>query len=257
MPRFLIFCLLLLSLTPLAFSSSAHYLDGLAAFEKKDFAAAKASFEAAIEKDQIISSDLLFNLGNTLFRLGDPGAAALWYRRALLLDPRDHAARQNLRLLQRRTGALVFDETLGLRVASWLKHTQWLWVFAAASWAAILALAILLFLKPRRSAKAWGWPLFSLAFLVAAASAAGVWGRLPGSEVAQRAVITQSGAAALAAPTETAGVIIDLPPGSEVAVKESRDIWSYVEIPGTPARVGWVRRQNLSPLWPYSSALVE
>lgn len=257
-PAFIILLSLLLVLFHgHAGATTPNYQQGVTAFEKKDWPAAREAFEAVIEKDQTISNDLLFNLGNTLFREEKPGLAALWYRRALLLDPGDSAARQNLRLLQRRTGALEFAPTAGRAVASLLKHSQWRRVLAATAWTGALALGALLFLRLRGAARAWAWALLALAMPATALAVWGLRARLAPQEIGRRAVVTQAETAALAAPTDTAGVIIDLPPGSEVSLRESRENWTYIEIPGDQPRVGWVRAKSLTPLWPYSPALIE
>ncbi len=238
-------------------ATPAHYEQGLTAFEKKDWPAARQAFESVIEKDQSISNDLLFNLGNTLFREEKPGLAALWYRRALLLDPGDTAARQNLRLLQRRTGALEFAPTTGRTISSLLPHSQWLWTLSATAWTGALALGALVFLRLRGRTRTAAWSLLALAVPATALAAWGARARLGPEEAVRRAIVTQTDTTALAAPTETAGIIIDLPPGSEVVVRENRDNWSYVEIPGSPTRVGWVRRSTLTPLWPYPPELIQ
>jgi tetratricopeptide (TPR) repeat protein len=260
MPRLTALCLmgLLLALFPgLVRATTANFERGVAAFEKKDWPAARDAFEAVIEKDQTISNDLLFNLGNTMFREDKPGLAALWYRRALLLDPRDAAARQNLRLLQRRTGALEFSTSTGRTVAAWMKHRHWRWVLTGVAWTGVLALAALVFLRLRGAARGGAWVLLALAVPATAFAAWGTNARLNPDEASRRAIVIQPETSALAAPTDTAGIIIDLPPGSEVVVKESRETWIYVEIPGDQPRVGWVRATTLSPLWPYSPALIE
>jgi tetratricopeptide (TPR) repeat protein len=236
---------------------TAHFEQGVAAFEKRDWSAAREAFEAVIEKDQQISNDLLFNLGNTQFREERLGPAALWYRRALLMDPRDAAARQNLRLIQRRTGALEFPASAGSTVAALMKHRYWRWALAGAVWSGLLAIGALCFLQLRGATRAWAWAVFALAVPAAAFSAWGARSRLHPDQAEHRAIVTRAESSALAAPTETAGVIIDLPPGSEVAVREARDTWSYIEIPGDPPRVGWIRSHALSPLWPYSPELIQ
>jgi len=250
--------LIVITVSPMtAAAASVHYEKGVAAFEKKDWPAAREAFEAVIEKDEVISGDLLFNLGNTLFREDRPGLAALWYRRALLLDPLDGAARQNLRLLKSRTGFLEFDTSFSQMVSSWLRHRHWMWLAAAAGWTAALALGALACLRLRGNGRVAAWCLVALAVPVAGVAAWGARSRMAPDEVSRRAVVTQGDVAALAAPTDTAGVIIDLPPGSEVIVHEARDVWSYVEVPGDKPRLGWVRGQALSRLWPYSPALVQ
>ena len=44
-------------------AATDNYSRGIAAFESKDYAAARDAFIAVIESDQKISADLLFNLG--------------------------------------------------------------------------------------------------------------------------------------------------------------------------------------------------
>jgi tetratricopeptide (TPR) repeat protein len=250
-------CLLLALLAGRARATTENYQRGVAAFEKKDWPAAREAFESVIEKDQMLSNDLLFNLGNTLFREEKPGLAALWYRRALLLDPRDPAARQNLRLIQRRTGALEFATSPGRTLAASMKHRHWRWALAGAAWTGVLAAAALVFLRLRGAARGWAWLLLALSAPATAIAAWGASARLDPGAVSRRAIVTQTEAAALAAPTDTAGLIIDLPPATEVIVRESRETWSYIEVPGDQARVGWVRTRALTPLWPYSPALIE
>jgi len=262
MPRILpiIFTLLVLAfaMPPVTGQAmTAHYDRGVAAFANKDWPAAREAFEAVIENDQIISNDLLFNLGNTLFREDNLGHAALWYRRALLLDPRDTAARQNLRLVQRRTGALEFPTSTGRSVAALMKHQYWQWFLIASAWTTVLALAALACLRLRSTARTATWILVALALPATAFATWGANARLDPGQASRRAVVTRPDAAALAAPTDTAGVIIDLPPGSEVIVRDPRDSWTYVEIPGNPPRVGWVRSRSLTPLWPYSPSLIQ
>lgn len=49
-----------------------------------------------IIKDEGISDDLYYNLGNSYYRIGDLGHAVLYYERALLLNPGNKEARANL-----------------------------------------------------------------------------------------------------------------------------------------------------------------
>lgn len=234
---------------------------GVAAFELKNFAEAKDAFLSVVEKEQLFSADLGFYLGNTCYRMDDLGAAALWYRRGLLQEPSDPALRQNLRLLQRRTGFLEFTPTWGAKLASLMRHEGWIALVAGGLWVTAFALALMICTRwgARRRWLCGG--MASVGGLLAAVAAWGAWGRLPAEEITKRAVVVKAETVAQAAPTGTAGVIIDLPPGSEVTVTEQRETWSCVTIPGVPdrgipERTGWVRREALEPLWPYSAEVM-
>ena len=217
--------------------------------------AARDAFTAVLEKDRKVSADLLFNLGNTLFRLDQPGEAALWYRRALLLDPTDAAARQNLRLIRRRAGFIEFEPSVLQSFAGLVKNRHWQIAMTGLLWVSLVCLSAVAFLHPPQRLRAWCWGGFAVSIILAAIAAAGVWGRLDDDRLVRRSVVTAAGASAFTAPTDTAAVVIDLPPGSEVSRLEEREHWVYANLPGQ--RVGWLRKESLTRLWPYSTALVE
>lgn len=238
---------------PPVHAAPATFQTATEAFKNKDFAAARDAFLATIEAGGKISPDLCFNLANTYFRLDSPGEAALWYRRALLLDPTDTGARQNLRVIRQRVGFHEFQPSTIGWIASRLRHSVWRWIFMATVWSALVVVAALIFLQPRRR----GWLWMSLGFLifVALISGAGFFGRDAFRQSPAAAVIVKPGTQALTAPADTAGVVIDLPPGTEVVIREERETWAYVEIPGE--RVGWIPKEAATRLWPYSPALIE
>jgi len=78
------------------------------AFEQGDFTAAEKEYRRLVEAGHA-SEQLFFNLGNAVYRQDRLGEAALWFQRALVLDPRMPEARQNLRVLKHRAGYLEFE----------------------------------------------------------------------------------------------------------------------------------------------------
>jgi hypothetical protein len=236
-------------------AENTHYKQGTEAFARKDFAAARDAFMAVIEKDRKISADLLFNLGNTHFRLEQPGEAALWYRRALVLDPTDAAAGQNLRLIRRRAGFIEFEPSVVQAFSRLQKPHHWMTALASLSWFAAVCVSAVVFLQPKGRLRAWCWGGFAVALGLAAVAAVGVWGRLDDDRLVRRSVVTGAGVSAFTAPTDTAAVVIDLPAGSEVSRLDEREHWIYASLPGQ--RVGWVKKDSLARLWPYSPAVIE
>src|SRR5437870_13268389 len=67
------------------------------AYAEGDFAAALRACERSLAAE--LHASALYNLGNTCFRLGKLGPAALSYERALVLQPRQPDAVANLRLV--------------------------------------------------------------------------------------------------------------------------------------------------------------
>lgn len=94
MKRYIIYIFLTLA----AFSSlHAASLTEMAdsAYMQDDFAKA-AGLYLQIANEEGTSSDLLYNLGNCYYRMGQPGMAIVYYERALRLDPFNNEARTNL-----------------------------------------------------------------------------------------------------------------------------------------------------------------
>lgn len=83
------------------------------AYQAKDFAAAREHFEKILATGKT-HADLYYNLGNTLFQLGERGRAAWMFEKALQANPRHSQARSNLLLIrdtnqnQRNPGYLGF-----------------------------------------------------------------------------------------------------------------------------------------------------
>ena len=66
-----------------------------AAYNNDDYEKALQLYQQAANEDGT-SSELLYNIGNTYYKLDKNGMAILYYERALLLDPSNQDARSNL-----------------------------------------------------------------------------------------------------------------------------------------------------------------
>jgi hypothetical protein len=174
--------------------------------------------------------EVYYNWGNALHRGGRDGEAALAYRRALWLDPGLVEARQNLAVLGLRQGFLAYqDEWWQLMVAR-VGWTRWAGGAALAGWLVLIGLALHWRGEGRRERLAAGWVAATggLALVLA------VTGLVVGSKIddpAARSTVLEDGVVARAEPTRVGGVVIALPPGSEVEVLAERGDWSYVAIP--------------------------
>jgi len=90
-----------------------HWQKAIQAYQAKDFAIAREQFEKIMATGKI-HADLYYNLGNTLFQLGEKGRAAWMYEKALAANPRHSQAKANLLLIrndgqtQQNPGSLKF-----------------------------------------------------------------------------------------------------------------------------------------------------
>ncbi len=232
------------------------YLEGCAAYDAGRFAEAKEFFEGILSDSKKLSADLFYNLGCTEARLENSGRAALWFQRTLLLDPRHHEARQNLRFLAKKEAFLAFSADGLQHLASYARHSTWRSLFWTSLWIAGLSAVCLFWLRPRRAL----WvpiSLLCIASLATGASGLGLYAKshqLPPDKIQ---VAVEKGLTLYNAPAEAADEVISLNLGTQSHPLETRGQWSYVELPGEVATRGWIRTKNLEPLWPYANSLID
>lgn len=93
--NFLLLILILSSLIQAADVNQEMFKEAIDSFEKREFSRALELFKS-IENQGIVNADLFYNMGNCYFRLSDLGAAILYYKRSLKIQPNHEAARRNL-----------------------------------------------------------------------------------------------------------------------------------------------------------------
>jgi len=111
------------------------------AYQNQDFQTALGLYQE-IEKQNLESGELYFNLGNVYYRLNAPGMSRLYYEKAAQLLPGDEAVQTNIGLLKSRLADQI-QETPGFFLDQWLSRllhfqpiNRLLWLFALL-WAAL------------------------------------------------------------------------------------------------------------------------
>ncbi len=253
--------------TTLAFSAEStpqeRYSEARNAFEQGDFPKAQSIGETLIS-EQHYSPALFQLLGNTRYRLGDLGHAALYYQRAALLPAPSAETRQNIAHIHERSGNFFFPTNgIGRQFASWFSRSHWLAIASACGWALTLCCIIAFFFVRAGNLRAL---LLTIAVLALVGEASSVLGWLwsPSFEkVRDIAVITSRETRAYTAASTTSNSLAPLPPGSQVRKIEDRGSWSYVEFhnenppPEGKEIRGWVQTESITPLWPYDPACLE
>lgn len=103
------------------------------------------------EKTQGISSDLCYNIGNTYYRLKDTVNAVVYYERALILDPSNDDARNNLDFTRERaqinenSGDTYFTSHIA-SMASSMSSNTWAVIAIVSFIMMLLAVAAYMFL---------------------------------------------------------------------------------------------------------------
>ena len=237
--------LLLSALLPMRAHASAagDFAVANRAFSEGDFAAALRAYERSLA-DQLHPNAFL-NLGNTCFRLGRSGPAALCYERALALQPRHPDAAANLKLVREKSGAHLLDEPWWERALLWLAPATVMASALGAAWFFTL-LGVILAAKKKRAGAA-GCTLGLVAMAGWASATYWEYGRR-----AQIAIVTGERTSAHTEQSERAPVASALPPGSQVRVLGSHAGWSYCLLPG--GQRGWVHSASLGFILPGKNA---
>lgn len=233
------------------------------AFEQGDFQKAQSIGEALIDARHF-SPELFQLLGNTRYRMGDLGHAALYYQRAAMLPSPSAETRQNIAHIHERTGNFYFPSN-GFRhqFSASFSRSDWLAIASASGWILTLCCITAFFYFRTGNLRAL---LLTIAVLALAGETTSVLGwlwRPSHDEIRDISVITSKDTLAHTAASSTSKSMAPLPPGSQVRQIENRGSWSYVEFhdanppPDGKNIRGWVRTESMTPLWPYDPALLE
>lgn len=243
-----------LALAIIGTSSQADATDAHAqaktAFETSRYGdAAKIWLESA--PYQSLSPDVLYNIGNACYRGNSPGQAALFYRRALAINPHHEEARQNLRFIERKYGSITIkrpalQNTLARIPLSTWKNSLWF-----ALW--LCTIALITIAATRRTSAARNFAVITLVIAPALAfCAAFAWRAYPKdgefAPTKDQAVIINEKAKLHSEASRTSAEVIDAPPGSLCTILHQTGRWSYVRF-ATQTR-GWIPSDSIEKVVP-------
>lgn len=228
-------------------------------------AKAVAAYEAARYDDAIsawlqvapydsLSADTLYNIGNACYRAGSPGHAALYYRRALARNAAHEEARQNLRFIERKHGAITVRRPDYQYALARIPLGGWKAMVGSALWVCLLALLVIPATRPGskwRVAAGFAWVFGPL---LLACGWLG-WRYFPNdaefAPPARQAVIVAPDAVLHADAARTSPEVIDAPPGSLCEVVRESGRWCYVSF-ATKTR-GWITRDAIEWIVPHEA----
>ena len=200
---------------------------------------------------QQLSADTLYNIGNACYRSGSPGHAALYYRRALARDAGHQEARQNLRFIERKYGAIVVHRPEYQYALAKFPLSAWQTVCWTGVWLCALALLVFPATRPGARARVAAVAALVLGPILISAGALG-WRYFPNdaefAPLARQAVIVAEKTALHTDAARTAPEVIDAPPGSLCEIITESGRWAYVAF-ATKTR-GWVPVEAIEKVVP-------
>jgi len=201
--------------------------------------AAKLWLDAGSYED--LSADTLYNIGNAAYRMGVPGQAALYYRRALSRDAAHGEARQNLRFIERKYGSITIERPAYQYAIARIPLSAWKGSLWAGAW--MLVIGLLVF-PATRIGSPWrvaGVIGFVLGPLMMSLGGLG-WRYFPNdaefAAITRQAVVVGEKIVLHTDAARTSPEVIDAPPGSVAEVIRRSGDWAYVAF-ATKTR-GWV-----------------
>ncbi len=221
------------------------------AYRNQDFKKSIELYEEAINlgiKDNKISSQLYYNLGNSYFRDNQLGKAILNYERALLLNPGDGDIRHNLRFANNRIVDRI-PTSGNLFLTNWFNSVRNL--YNSNVWANIgivlfilflVSVAVYLFVRilwARKFAFYSGIVLLILVIVANVFSFSQKKERLTGNS----AIVMVGAATVNASPDNNSNQLFELHEGTKVKVRSSDGNWREIEI--VNGSVGWTSEDNL------------
>jgi tetratricopeptide (TPR) repeat protein len=201
--------------------------------------AAKLWLDAGSYED--LSADTLYNIGNAAYRMGAPGQAALYYRRALSRNAAHAEARLNLRFIERKYGSITIERPAYQYAIARIPLSAWKGFLWAGAW--MLVIGLLVF-PATRIGSPWrvaGVVGFVLGPLMMSLGGLG-WRYFPDdaefAAITRQAVVVGEKILLHTDAARTSPEVIDAPPGSVAEVIRRSGDWAYVAF-ATKTR-GWV-----------------
>lgn len=211
-------------------------------------------FSAAIDDIKAMPQDVMptalryYNIGNCLYRLGNPGAAAHAYYCALLEDPAFKEARANLQFIQRKEGAMLPSGGLTDGIFTLLSVPQLTIATIISSAALALGLALLLALRHSKKPRIHAFTIFSLLLCLLCAAD---WVYYCTRETPDITALPPADLACVLKKTplrtsadDKGSVIVNLTPSTPVHLLVNRGTRCYVELFAGGTR-GWVNAADI------------
>ena len=200
-----------------------------------------------------LTPDVLYNIGNACYRGNSPGNAALYYRRALNLDPHHAEARQNLRFIERKYGSITINRPAFQTTLARISIDTWKNLLWASLWISTLSLLTITATKRSSSARYFATVGLILGPMLAFCATL-AWRAYPkDGEFAKdklQAVVIHENATLHSEASRTSPEVIDAPPGSLCTILHQSGRWSYVGF-ATKTR-GWIPNDMIEKILPDS-----
>lgn len=198
-----------------------------------------------------LPADTLFNIGNAAYRLGSPGEAALYFRRALEREPTHAEARQNLRFLERKFGSITIKRPDYQHVLARVPLEVWKGILWGGVWFVALGLLTFAATSPGAGVRVLAVTAMVTGPLISAAGFTACHYYPDDARFApvrEQVVVVSDQATVRTDAARNAPKVIEAPAGSLCRLLNRSGDWAYVAF--TNESRGWVPVSDIEPLIP-------
>ena len=204
-----------------------------------------------IENENTVSSELYYNLGNCYYKINKVAPSIYNYEKALLLDPLNEDAQNNLILAKR----LTLDRIEALPKSIFQKFNEnYLQKFTYNTWGVItIALSfiasilfLLFYFSDASSKKRIYFTSSIISFLLLVISLTISYTQYSQSKNSIQAIIFTEEVSVSNEPTSSSSEVFTLHEGTKVNVLDSVDNWKKIKL--SDGKIGWVSSENLKEL---------
>ena len=213
-------------------------------YNSGDYLSAAELYQQALQSEPC-NPYLLYNLGNSYFKAGDPDKAIVNYWRAFKILPRDSDIRHNLAFAMKSTGQTFIPEDIPESVFVFYNYfsfaelkglcTLFVWLF-------VISFVCYLFLGKKKNIRLFS-SICMVFFIVFA-----VWTGLHYGNASQRlAVVTAPRAELRSGPGDNFPVSVSVPKAHLLTVEDSQGDWYLVNVKDDSSK-GWVLKKSIEEI---------
>jgi tetratricopeptide (TPR) repeat protein len=219
-------------------------------YKQGNYLAAVETYQK-IEAENVVSSALYYNLGNCYYKLNKVAPTIYNYEKALLIDPLNEDASNNLVFAKRLTLDTIEDlprsflQKMNANFLQKLSYNEW--AKGAIIFSFLAALFFLLFYFSRISARKRSYFIVSiLGFLCLILTVFITINQYQQTKNTLEAIIFSEEVTVKNAPTINSEDVFTLHEGTKVWVLDAVDNWNKIKI--ADGKVGWIATKNIKKL---------
>ena len=226
-------------------------------FNKANNLYKNGSYEQAVElyksiiESKNISSELFYNLGNCYYKLNKVGPSIYNYEKALLLDPLNEDAKNNLVFAKRLTLDRIEElpksvlQKFNENYISKISFNGWAVIAVVISFLASL-LFILYYFSITPSSKRIFFSTSILSFILLVISLAITYHQFSKTSNTVEAIVFSDEVSVKNEPTKNGDEVFSLHEGTKVIVLDEVDDWKKIRL--SDGKIGWLKSNNIKIL---------